>query len=387
MKLAFLTSDNRNEWKTYEAPAPVFGPAPEALLQGFALVPEVEVHVIACTREPLQAPAKVAPNIFFHCLLVPKIGWMRTLFQGCVRAVRKKLRDIQPVMVHGQGTESYYALAAVLSGLPNVVTIHGNMRRIAMMDKQKPFSYLWLVARLEQFALPRTQGVVCLSQHTRRQVADIARRTWVVPNAVEASFFEVKAHPLPGAPPRILCVARVCALKNQNALIRALDPVAAQRKFELSFCGPVSESEAYGREFLSLVQARPWCVHHGLTQREELQGLLRQSSLLVLPTLEDNCPMVVLEAMAAGVPVVAARVGGVPDLIEEGRTGFLCDPLNAASMAGAVEKVLANPAAAAEVARQAQQRARERFHPQAIARRHLEIYREVLRVDRRPSAP
>lgn len=383
MKLAFLTADNRNEWKLYGEPKPLFGPAPEALLQGFALLPEVEVHVIVCTREPLLAPAKVAPNIFFHCLLVPKIGWMRTLFQGCIRAVRKKLRDIQPAMVHGQGTESYYALAAVFSGFPNVVTIHGNMRRIAMMGKEKPFSYFWLAARLEQLALPRTQGVVCLSQHTRRQVADLARRTWVVPNAVEASFFEVQAQPSPGVPPRILCVARISALKNQNGLIRALDPLAARRKFELHFCGIVCESDPYDREFLSLVKARPWCVHHGFTQRGELQSLVRQASMLVLPTLEDNCPMVVLEAMAAGVPVVAAQVGGVPDLVEEGKTGFLCDPLDAASMAGAVEKVLANPAAAAKVARQAQQRARERFHPQAIAQRHLEIYQEVLRIDRK----
>jgi glycosyltransferase involved in cell wall biosynthesis len=100
--------------------------------------------------------------------------------------------------------------------------------------------------------------------------------------------------------------------------------------------------------------------------------------MLVLPSLEDNCPMTVLEAMAAGVPVVAARVGGLPDLIEEGQTGFFCDPLQGPSIAAAVEKVLANPAEAADVARRARQCARERFHPEVIGRRHLEIYREVL---------
>jgi glycosyltransferase involved in cell wall biosynthesis len=115
-----------------------------------------------------------------------------------------------------------------------------------------------------------------------------------------------------------------------------------------------------------------------LAQRQEIGGFLRQATVLVLPSLEDNCPMTVLEAMAAGVPVVASRVGGLPDLIEEGKTGFFCDPREAASMAAAVEKVLVNPSAAAEVARQAKQRARERFHPSVIVRRHVEIYREVL---------
>lgn len=91
--------------------------------------------------------------------------------------------------------------------------------------------------------------------------------------------------------------------------------------------------------------------------------------------------MTLLEAMAAGVPTVAARIGGVPDLITDGKTGFLFDPRDAAGMAGAVARVLQHPAAAAEVARQAKLQARERCHPLVVARRHLEIYREVLASD------
>ncbi len=84
--------------------------------------------------------------------------------------------------------------------------------------------------------------------------------------------------------------------------------------------------------------------------------------------------MAVLEAMAAGVPVVAARVGGVPELIEDGRTGLLCEPLDGASMRRAVERVLASPVIASEIAAQARARARERFQPEAIAQRHAEVY-------------
>src|SRR5262249_24971534 len=102
------------------------------------------------------------------------------------------------------------------------------------------------------------------------------------------------------------------------------------------------------------------------------------ASLLALPSLEDNCPMVVLEAMAAGVPVVAAKVGGVPDLMEEDATGIFCDPLNADSMRSAIEKALSRPSATAEMAVRAKARARERFHPKHIAQQHLQIYREVL---------
>src|ERR1700726_4756162 len=105
MKVAILTTDNREHYKDYEAAAPYFGTAPEALLQGFALMPELEVHVVSCVRASLNSPARLAPNIFFHSLYVPKIGWMSTGYQGCIRAIRAKLKEIQPDLVHGQGTE------------------------------------------------------------------------------------------------------------------------------------------------------------------------------------------------------------------------------------------------------------------------------------------
>jgi glycosyltransferase involved in cell wall biosynthesis len=326
MRIALLTTDNRTINKNYSPPAPYFGTAPEALMQGLALMPEVEVHVVSCVRGKVQSPAKLAPNIFFHSLHVPKIGWMSTGYQGCIRASRKKLKEIRPDIVHGQGTEMDCSISAVFSGFPNVLTIHGNMRLIAVVNRARPFSFEWLAARLERLAIPRSDGVVCITHHTRQAVRDLAQR----------------------------------------------------HKFELRFCGPANEHAPYGREFFSLVRARPWCVYNGVTRRAELKALLRQASLLVLPSLEDNCPMSVLEAMAAGVPVVASKVGGLPDLIEEGKTGYFFNPLEAASMAAAIERVLVNPSGAAEVAGQARQRARERFHPEVVARRHLEIYQEAL---------
>lgn len=380
MRIALLTTDNREDRKDYSATTPCFGSAPEALLQGFERLPELEVHVVSCAQARMESPAKLARNVFFHSLHVPKFGWLRTGYQGCIRAVRRKLKEIRPNLVHGQGTERDCALSAAFSGLPNILTIHGNMRLIARGDRARPFSYLWLAARLESLTLPRSHGVICLTRHTRQAVMGLARRTWVVPNAVDASWFEVNAPLAPAAPARLLCVANVCRLKNQNTLIRALDALAGKRPVELRFCGAMNPRDAYSQEFLRLVKARPWCVYRGLAAREELKVLLGQATALVLPSLEDNCPMALLEAMAAGVPVVAPQVGGVPDLIREGHTGFFCDPREATSLAAAVERVLANPALAASAARQARQDARERFHPETIARRHLEVYAEVLQL-------
>ena len=375
MRIALLTTDNREPSGEHDKDSPWFGTAPAALLQGFSHLPEAEVHVISCTQRPMRSPARLAQNIFFHSLHVPKLGWMRTGYQGCIRATRRKMREIGPDLVHGQGTERDCALSAIFSGYPNVLTIHGNMRLVAQANDARPLSFQWLAARLEQFTLPRSDGIVCITNYTRAAVASLARRTWVVPNAVDSSFFEIKR--APDRAKQILCVAHVDRRKNQNALMRAADTLRPEGRFELVFLGAARRDYDYGREFFELLEARPWCRYAGFADRETLKCSLATAAGLVLPSLEDNCPMVVLEAMAAGVPVAAARVGGVPDLVRPAETGILFDPLNQEGMAGALEQLLIKTGDGSMAAR-AKEEAWLRFHPKTIARRHLEIYREVL---------
>jgi glycosyltransferase involved in cell wall biosynthesis len=375
MKVVLLTNDAREIRREYDLPAPYFGTAPTALLDGLATLPDIEVHVVACWQKRMSAPEKLAPNIWFHGLLVPKLGWLRTGYQGCIRAVQKKLQALQPDIVHGQGTERDCSISAVFSRFPNVLTIHGNMRLIAEVNRAKPFTFDWLQARLEGFTIPRSSGVICITRYTQEAVRSLACKTWVVPNAVDPSLFDV--NPMPTEPPLVLCVGQVSVRKNQNAFIRALDPLAKQQKFQLLFLsGPPTDN--YGREFLELLKSRPWCQFGGWAGREELKKYLARATALALPSLEDNCPMVVLEATAASVPVVAAKVGGVPELIEDGVTGLFCDPLQPVSMRLAIERLLSDKDLRLRLALRAKEHALARFHPRVIAERHVEIYREVL---------
>jgi glycosyltransferase involved in cell wall biosynthesis len=374
MKIAQLITDNREPDRKYDCEVPYFGTATSALLQGFANRSDVEVHVVSCTQRPMKSPEKLTGNIFFHSLLVPKLGWLRTGYQGCVRAARRKLREIRPDIVHGQGSERDQNISAVFSGFPNVITIHGNMRLVAKVQRARPFTFQWLAARLEEFTVPRAGGVVCITNHTRQAVGSLARKTWVVPNAVDSSFFDVERAPSPV--PRVLCIATVYPLKNQNALIRAVDSLHPDGKFELVFLGVADRKNDYAREFFSLVETRPWCRYAGFADRNALRQYIASAVGLVLPSLEENCPMSILEAMAVGVPVAAAQVGGVPDLVRQGETGLLFDPLDGEDMANAMERLLG--AGSQSLAALAQAEARKRFHPDIIAERHLEIYREVL---------
>ena len=65
MRIVILVTDNREPHKDYANPLPHFGTAPTALLQGLAMIPEIEVHVVSCIRRLVTSPEKIAPNIFF----------------------------------------------------------------------------------------------------------------------------------------------------------------------------------------------------------------------------------------------------------------------------------------------------------------------------------
>jgi glycosyltransferase involved in cell wall biosynthesis len=375
VKIAFLTTDNRENSREYHKSEPYFGTAPEALLQGLAEMDGVEVHVMSCVQQPMSFPAKLAKNTYFHGLVVPKIGWLRTGYQGCIRAVRAKLKSIQPKVVHGQGTERDCAISAIYSGFPSLITIHGNMRLIAKVNRARPLSYQWLAARLERWTLPRAAGVICITRYTQRAVQEIAQRTWVIPNAADSTFFQC-AH-TPQEPPTLLCIGNISYRKNQIALVEALDPLAERHPFELLFLGGAVTDDAYAAKFFQLIAGRPWCKNGGMADRAEVKRQLSRATMLILPSLEDNCPMVVLEAMAVGTPVIAPNVGGVPDLVQHGVNGLLCDPTDPASIREQVELLLSTPKLRYQLGLRGNEEALRRFEPRVIAREHLKVYASV----------
>ncbi len=380
MKIAQIVVDNREAYRDYGPPAPWFGTAPTALYEGFDLLisegEPLEVHIISCTQQPVAAPARIG-NLFFHSLHVPKFGWLRTGYQGCIRAVRRKLDEICPDVVHAQGTERECAISASFSHYPKALTIHGNLRQIRRLLGRPLWSIMGLQSILEGFVIPRFNGVVCISKYTEDLVASEAKRVWSIPNAVDSRFFSaVRRQP---NVPMLFCVGTIDPRKNQIAWIKAIDAIQAKWGFEVRFFGDHSPGSPYWQEFENEVIKRTWCHFGGRLSMEDLFHELEAASALVLPSLEDNCPMVVLEAMAAGVPVVASRVGGIPEMICHAETGLLMDPLDPDDMRSTLSYVIEDPARAEAIGEAGKKYAASVHHPRVIAASHLRAYESLIR--------
>lgn len=375
LRVGLLMTDERAERECWDAPRPTFGTAQTALLEGLANCTDLEVHVISCTKRPLPAVSRLGEHVHFHSLVVPQMGWLRSGYLGCIAAIRRCVSQLGIEVVHGHGSERYCAMAAAFSGCPNVITLHGNLRVLAAVRRARIGSYLWLSARLEGLAVSRAGGVISISRHTERTVAQRARRTWLVPNAVEAACFGVQRRPVD--PPVVLCAADLVAHKNQLGLVRALGPLAERQRFVLRLVGRAEAADGYAQQVLSSLKGLSWAQYGGLCDRVQLREELATGALLALPSLEENCPMAVLEAQAAGVPVVAAAVGGLPELVTSGETGCLCGQGDDDAWRASVGRLLAEPEFGARLAAAARRQATARHHPDAVAARHGEIYRAL----------
>lgn len=180
MKIALITADRRENSQNESAPDPSFDAAPEALIKSFASVPGVEVHVISCTQKPLRSAEKLAENIWFHNVYVPKAGWAKSSYQGCIRAVRRQLKLLKAELVHGLGTDRECAISAAFSRFPNVVTIYSNMAEESRLSQAPMGSELWLAGQLEDITLKRAKGVICHSLEIEALVKARATRSWTL---------------------------------------------------------------------------------------------------------------------------------------------------------------------------------------------------------------
>jgi glycosyltransferase involved in cell wall biosynthesis len=379
MRIVQITTDNRESLRQYEKAEPWFGAAPEALLQGLAMTPDVEVHVISCTQRPMYAPEKLAENIWFHSLHVKKWGWLRTGYQGCIRAVRREVRKLRPDVVHGQGTERDCALCAAFSSFPNVVTIHGNMAAIHRLYQSTFGSYYWFAANLENLAIRKTSGVFCNSAYTENLVRPRAKQTWRVPNAIRGAFLSNMAEGRVDATPLIVNVGVISERKRQVQILEIADDLFRRGyRFVLHFVGSLDDRSPYGRLFSERLRVARECGYAELTLHmnvEQLARLFDRAHAMIHFPSEEAFGLVVAEALARNLKLFGSRVGGIPDIAQGVEGVALFEPGAVDELSDALQQWLKKGfprlTSAAETIR-------ARYCPATVAAEHVRIYQQIL---------
>jgi glycosyltransferase involved in cell wall biosynthesis len=205
-------------------------------------------------------------------------------------------------------------------------------------------------------------------------------RIVVIPNGVEKTFYYVGQR-LPKANPRLLFVGRLAAQKNLPLLLRAL--VGISQRFETTLVGD-GELEAKLRELAASLDLQN-IRFHGRADGEELRDLYRNADIFVLPSEREGMPLVLLEALAMGLPVVATDIPGSRDVINDGINGVLVPPDDAPALRKALLSVASDLDGYRRMS-DASRRLADQYSWAAVGDAFEELYAEVVGARMMPQA-
>lgn len=330
---------------------------------------------IACFRREGQFAAEVAALGW----PVRELGVGRRIYDargvlGLLRLVHHTLR-FKPDVIHGYlfGPNLFAALAGRLCGVPAVVVAK---RNVDAYETPRQVAVQRLAHRLATHVTAVSRAVA----DTAVALGVPAGRITVIPNGVDSARFpERPAEPgalgFNGHGPVIGSVGCLEARKDYGTLLEALAGLHARGlRFRVALVGDGRERPALEQQ--ARVLGLAGCVHF-LGERPDVERLLPEFDVFVLSSREEGIPNALLEAMAAGRAAVATAVGGTPEILEDGETGWLVPPRAPAALAAALAAALDDPAEAARRGAAARRFAREQLSIDAMARRHEAFYERV----------
>jgi glycosyltransferase involved in cell wall biosynthesis len=285
--------------------------------------------------------------------------------------------DYRILHAHTPRTLMVARLAAAKTGVPLVYHLHSPTWR----DTTRRFAN-WINAAVERACLARADRVITVSESLKQQMEDRgfdAERLTAVPNGV-ARLDELPPRDPPSGTWRLGTVALLRPRKGIEVLLDAVALLRAQgHDVRLRAVGPF-ETPEYEAEIRGRIERLK------LNDVVELSGFaadvnaeLAQMDLFVLPSLfGEGMPMVVLEAMAAGVPVVASEVEGVPEVILDEWNGVVVRPGNPKRLAEGIERVIGGNLDWSKLRENALVRHRQRFSDESMAEGVASVYRGVL---------
>jgi len=233
----------------------------------------------------------------------------------------------------------------------------------------------WLI---ENPTVGAATSVVLISPYVANYYGKRIRgRIFDIANPVSSRYFEVRRDPRPG---QMLYAGRIIPRKGVLQLVRAVAAMPESLQPKLVVAGALTD-----RSYEKVV--RKAIRDANKEHRFEFKGLLGESQLLrefetaqtlVLPSFQETAPMVIQQAMAAGMPVVASRICGIPYQIQEGLSGFMVEPGDVEGLRAQLVKLLEDPALAARLGNNARATARTSYVASAVAQATVNAYRKTL---------
>ena len=267
-----------------------------------------------------------------------------------------------------------------------IVESHGDFERNLFLQRRIRFPsiYQFLMKAIATFSLRRADSLRAVSETTKEQLGRWTSRKAIVkfPAWTDIEVFQNAGSSVRHKTERfILYVGVLIPLKGVHFLLESFARIANEIKgTKLVLIGKANDG-SYAETLMKMTASL------GLDQRVTFMGAMPQSELaefmaraqvVVLPSLSEALGRVLLEAMACGTPVIGSAVGGIPEIIQEGETGFLIPPGDVEALAGRLKWILQHPDKATQIGESAQKFAREFFSEELYVKHYSDLIQKSL---------
>jgi glycogen synthase len=398
MKVLFLTN---------EYPPHIYGGAGvhvEFLSRELAELMDVEVRSFGDQRVDAGRLHVRGYGVDKSAITAP--SYLRPVFEAMARDVAFGATDVDADLVHCHTWYTHLGgvLIKLAYGIPLVVTVH-SLEPLRPWKREQLRGGYDVSYWVEQTALSMADAVIAVSEGTREDVLRVAsvapERIHVIHNGIDLSIYHpveatdaLERYGVDPARPYVLFVGRITRQKGIVHLVRAIpqiDPAA-----QVVLCAGAPDTPEIAREMteaVAEVQARRsgvvWIQE--MVPREVAVQLYSHAAVFCCPSIYEPFGIINLEAMACGTPVVASKVGGIPEAVADGETGILVPlgqqtespfepvdpPRFSADLAAAINRLLADPALRERMGQAGRRRVEERFSWRVIAQRTADLYRSL----------
>jgi glycosyltransferase involved in cell wall biosynthesis len=323
-----------------------------------------EVAVLAVDEAVGEAVRSVRPGAALHLVPSPRNKWDAGPILSHVRAIRSLRPDIFHANLWTSVRGQYGVFAALLApGVRTVVVEHAPLPTRSSLQRL-----------LKRAVSRRVAEHVAVGKQSARFVEEVVG---LPPHSVRTIYNgvpDVAVEPLPRRAdgPVIGSLGRLEPEKGYDVALRALRTLPGATLVLVGDGSERTRLEALARELgvAERVDFAGWS--------DEARRYLPGFDAFVLPTRSDAFPLAIVEAMLAGLPVVASRVGSISEAVLDGETGFLVPPEDEEALAERVRCLLSSSGQARELGRCGRARARSLFTAEAMARSFESLYREML---------
>lgn len=295
--------------------------------------------------------------------------------------LRQQIHEFHPDILHYQiGGNFLLTKLFVNRKIPTLLTIHGIASEEAKVSQsfKRKLNMYWN-GTITEFLRPR--HIVNISAYSKKLVAIRNNQHHpIIYNAVSGQFFEIPVKAVMNN--RLLYVGVINERKNLGLLLEAMKLLNAEGiRYQLTVVGGADRDPGYFNEQLHYAQEnlKDQVDFLGWKSQTELFALLGSHDIVVLPSKQETLPMSIAEAMAAGKVVMVSDVGGLSEMVEAGKTGFLLDPNKVSEWVTVLKELFNNAASISKIGDAARSFAWENFECTLIAAGTIRYYQEILK--------